>query len=144
MNESRFVISAKLHRARSGRSRRFSTTPPATPEPVRRPARVAIMLALAHKIQDAIDRRVVADRAEAARRLGVTRARVTQLLDLALGLAPQLSSQLPPIVTIRSRGSRREIGGHSRQQVLGSRRGARRASTSAVGRCRVTRDRIRR
>lgn len=31
------------------------------PEPVRRPARVAVMLALAHKIQDAIDRGVVRD-----------------------------------------------------------------------------------
>ena len=59
------------------------------PEPVRRPARVAIMLALAHKIQQAIDGGVVRDRAEVARRLGLTRARVTQLLDLAL-LAPDI------------------------------------------------------
>ena len=42
------------------------------------------MLALAHKIQQAIDRGVVNDRAEVARRLGLTRARVTQLLDLPL------------------------------------------------------------
>ena len=47
------------------------------------------MLALAHKIQQAIDGGVVRDRAEVARRLGLTRARVTQLLDLAL-LAPDI------------------------------------------------------
>jgi ParB-like chromosome segregation protein Spo0J len=51
------------------------------------------MLALAHKIQQAIDRGVVRDRAEVARRLGLTRARVTQLLDLAL-LAPDIQDQL--------------------------------------------------
>jgi hypothetical protein len=47
------------------------------------------MLALAHKIHDAIDRGTVRDRAEVARRLGFTRARITHLLDLTL-LAPDL------------------------------------------------------
>lgn len=61
-------------------------------EPVRRPADVARMLALAHHIQGAIDRRVVADRAEAARKLGLTRARITRLLDLTL-LAPDLQAR---------------------------------------------------
>jgi hypothetical protein len=42
------------------------------------------MLALAWKIQEAVDRGEIKDRAEAARRLGVTRARVTQLLALPL------------------------------------------------------------
>jgi len=51
------------------------------------------MLALAHKIQDAIDRGVVRDRAEVARRLGLTRARLTQLMDLTL-LAPDLQEQI--------------------------------------------------
>jgi hypothetical protein len=51
------------------------------------------MLALAHKIQDAIDRGVVRDRAEVARRLGLTRARVTQIMDLTL-LAPDLQEQI--------------------------------------------------
>jgi hypothetical protein len=46
------------------------------------------MLALAHKMQQAIDRGVLRDRAEVARRLGLSRARVTQLLDLML-LAPK-------------------------------------------------------
>ena len=65
------------------------TPPPPKPEPVRRPAKVARMLALAHHLQGAIDRGLVADRAAVARKLGLTRARVTQLLDLLL-LAPDL------------------------------------------------------
>ena len=65
------------------------TPPPPKPEPVRRPAKVARMLALAHHLQSAIDRGLVADRAAVARKLGLTRARVTQLLDLLL-LAPDL------------------------------------------------------
>jgi ParB-like chromosome segregation protein Spo0J len=51
------------------------------------------MLAPAHKIEDAIRRGVVRDRAEAARRLGLTRSRVTQLLDLTL-LAPEIQEEL--------------------------------------------------
>jgi hypothetical protein len=51
------------------------------------------MLALAHKIQDAIDRGTVRDRAEVARRLGFTRARITHLLDLTL-LAPDLQERV--------------------------------------------------
>lgn len=55
----------------------------------RRPAKVARVLALAHHIQSAIDRGIVADRATVARQLGLTRARITQLLDLTL-LAPDI------------------------------------------------------
>ena len=44
---------------------------------------------MAHRIEDAIVRGTFKDRADAARQLGVTRARVTQLLDLTL-LAPDV------------------------------------------------------
>ena len=57
--------------------------------PVRRPARVAVMLALAHKIQAAIDGGVVRDRADVASRLGPSKARISQLMDLTL-LAPDI------------------------------------------------------
>jgi hypothetical protein len=67
------------------------TPPPPKPEPVRRPAKVAQQLALAHHLQAAIDRGAIADRADVARKLGLTRARVTQLLDLLL-LAPDLQA----------------------------------------------------
>ena len=72
-------------------SRVLLTEEPPAPrsEPLRRPAKVARMLALAHHLQGAIDRGEVADSAQVARALGLTRARMTQLLDL-LGLAPDL------------------------------------------------------
>ena len=51
------------------------------------------MLALAHKIQQAIDRGVVRDCAEAARRRGLTRARLTQVMDLT-PLAPDIQERI--------------------------------------------------
>ncbi len=85
------VVTGELHRVRRGRGKGFSAEP--TPEPVRRPARVAVTLALAHAIQRAIDRGEILDQAVAARRLGVTRARMTQILDLTL-LAPDLQQAI--------------------------------------------------
>ncbi len=85
------VVTGQLHRVQRGHGKRFVSEPP--PGPVRRPARVAVMLALAHKIQDAIDRGTVRNRAEVARRLGFTRARITHLLDLLL-LAPDVQEQV--------------------------------------------------
>jgi hypothetical protein len=87
------MVMGRLHRVRKGHTKRFVDTPPVVPEPVRRPARLAIMLALAHKIQQAIDHGAVRDRADVARRLGLTRARLTQLLDLTL-LAPDIQEQI--------------------------------------------------
>jgi hypothetical protein len=91
-NKSR-VVTGKLHRVRKGHGKAFVQELPTPLAPVRRPARVALMLALARKIQDAIDRGAIRDRAEAAQRLGFTPARVTQLLDLTL-LAPDIQEQL--------------------------------------------------
>jgi ParB-like chromosome segregation protein Spo0J len=85
------VVTGQLHRVQRGHGKRFVQEPP--PGPVHRPARVAVMLALAHKIQDAIDRGTVRDRAEVARRLGFTRARITHLLDLIL-LAPTIQEEI--------------------------------------------------
>jgi hypothetical protein len=85
------VVTGELHRVRRGHEKRFSAEPP--PEPSRRPARIAITLALAHMIQRAIDRGEIRDQAEAARGLGVTRARITQILDLTR-LVPSLQEAI--------------------------------------------------
>src|SRR5512133_4266849 len=58
-------------------------------QPVRRPAAIARMLALAHHIQRALERGLVRNRATVARRLGLTEARVTQIMNL-LYLAPDI------------------------------------------------------
>jgi hypothetical protein len=87
----RIVLKGTLFR-RQGRRVELTDTPRLPPQPrtpVRRPAKVARMLALAHHLQRAIDQGLVADRAAVARKLGQTRARITQLLDLLL-LAPDL------------------------------------------------------
>lgn len=61
--------------------------------PVRRPARVAQMLALAHRIERHIDAGELRDRAHAAARFGLTRARITQLCALTL-LAPEIQEEI--------------------------------------------------
>lgn len=86
----RHILTGTLFRRRSSRATLGETPPPLKPAPVRRPAMVARILALAHHLQSAIDRGLVADRAAVARKLGLTRAQVTQLLDLLL-LAPDLA-----------------------------------------------------
>ncbi len=85
------VVVGQLFRVRRGRERRFVTEQPK--EPGRRPAKVALQLALAHRIQRAIEAGEVKDQAEAARMLGLTRARVSQLLGLTL-LAPDIQERL--------------------------------------------------
>ena len=88
--DSEYRIIERPFFRRKSRSVTLADAPtPARPEPVRRPAKVAQQLALAHHLQAAIDRGSIADRAAVARKLGLTRARVTQLLDLLM-LAPDL------------------------------------------------------
>jgi hypothetical protein len=87
------VFTGQLFRGRDGRKTTFSDKPPSRPEPVRRPARIARMLALAHSFQAEVDGGKYLDRADLARQLGLTRARVTQLLDLML-LAPDIQEEI--------------------------------------------------
>ena len=67
--------------------------PTPKPEPARRPARVAQMLALAHRLRAALDSGEHKDQSAAARALGVTRMRVTQLLNLTF-LAPDIQERV--------------------------------------------------
>ena len=85
------LIVGELHRVRRGRQKRFVAV--TSPGPVHRAARVAITLALAHKIRQAILSGQIQDQANAARKLGLTRARVTQILDLT-NLAPDLQEEI--------------------------------------------------
>jgi hypothetical protein len=88
------IITGQLHRVQRCHAHCFVVPPPTPPPtPVCRPARVAFMLALAHKLQQAIDRGDLRDQADAARRLGFNRARITQLFDLTL-LAPDIQEQI--------------------------------------------------
>lgn len=88
------IFTGNLFRVRDGRGWAFTAEPPPPPPAqTRRPARVAQALALAHRLQTAIDRGEYRDRAELARQLGFTRARVTQLLDLLL-LAPDVAERV--------------------------------------------------
>ncbi len=120
------LFEGKLHRVQRGHGKTFVQGPPQPPpERVRRPARVAIMLALAHKIQEAIDRGVARDRAEVARRLGLTRARLTQLMDLTL-LAPDIQEQILFLESVDGveQMSERELRQIIRRELWGQQRPA--------------------
>jgi hypothetical protein len=71
----------------------------AAPERPARVLRVARLLALAHQIDSMVRSGEYVDLADAARRLGLTRARVTQMANLTL-LAPEIQEAIlawPPI-----------------------------------------------
>ncbi len=96
------VFRGSFHRVR--RERGYDLAPGPAPEPAerpastgpwtgKRPANVAALLALAHHVQRLIDAGRIADRAEVARRLHWTRARVSQVMDLLL-LAPDIQEAL--------------------------------------------------
>ena len=75
------------------------------------PASIARRIALAHHIEELVERGELRDYAEAADRLGLTRARLTQICDLAL-LAPDIqASVLLGHVEPRDRHLR-EVGPH--------------------------------
>jgi len=90
------VLTGQLFRKRRGRGYVFTEKPPEPKpihEPVRRPARVAQMLAFAHGLGAAIERGDFRDQADAARHFQLTRARITQLMNLTL-LAPDIQEQV--------------------------------------------------
>jgi len=109
------IFSGRLFRQHRERVAFTEEAPASPPETVRRPARVAVMLALAHKLEAAIEEGVACDRAEVARRLGLTRARITQLLDLTL-LAPDIQEEVlgleavDGLEPVTERGLREVIG----------------------------------
>ncbi len=76
-----------------------------------RTPRVARMLALAHRIDGMIRTGELKDLADAARAIGVTRARITQITNLLL-LAPEIQEAilvLPPVTNGRDPVSERAL-----------------------------------
>ena len=98
--DSPLVFQARFHRKRRDCRTVLSSgeTSPSRPQP----CRLAIALALAHKIEQAISEGKLRDRAHAAKLLDVTRARMTQNLDLLL-LAPDLQEEILAMETIGGR-----------------------------------------
>ena len=93
------------------------------------PSRVARMLALAHHVERLIEAGELSGHAEAARCLGLTRARLTQVMNLLL-LAPKIQER---ILIGGLRASERSLRAHvkepawERQVAVGSLRRNRRA-----------------
>ncbi len=84
---------------------------PVETEPAGQLPRVARVLALAHKIDGMVQRGELRDLADAARTLGLTRARVTQVVSLLL-LAPEIQEavlDLPLVANGRDPVSERQL-----------------------------------
>lgn len=95
-DDGTLVFKGHLFRRRCGRGYVFTEKPPEPKpvhDPVHRPARVAQMLAFAHGLGAAIERGDFRDQADAARHFQLTRARITQLMNLTR-LAPDLQEQV--------------------------------------------------
>ena len=85
--------------------------PEARPVPPPQPARVARLLALAHAVEARIRSGEHRDMADAARKLGLTRARLTQVSNLLL-LAPEIQDAIltwPPITEGRDPVTERSL-----------------------------------
>jgi hypothetical protein len=109
------VFTGRLFRVQRGRVKVFTQDEPLPPKPEpKRPLRVARMLALAHRMQAMIDSGEVDDQAALARRLGFSRARVTQLLDLLL-LAPDIQEE---ILFIQVPPGRDPVNEHGLREVV--------------------------
>ncbi len=89
------LFKGELHRNRRGCRLRLEGAPlKSRPRgEAARPLRAALLLAQAHKMRRLLDSGEVPSAAELAHRLGFTRARVSQLLDLTL-LAPDIQEQV--------------------------------------------------
>ena len=105
--DGRITTHSTIHFARALRGRkelRCGEAPPAPPPPVfGRVARIARLMALAIRMQRLIDSGEVRNYAELAQLGHVTRARMTQLMNL-LNLAPDIQEDilfLPPVETGR-------------------------------------------
>ena len=103
----------------------------AAPVPEKVP-RIARLLALAHKFQGMLDRGEVESMAELARLGRVSRARITQIMDLLM-LAPEIQEQILRADTAGTAGLR-ELLGLAHQIGWDEQRAAWRCRTAVLGR----------
>ena len=81
------------------------------------PSRAARMLALAHYIEHQIDDGAIPDYAAVARSLGLTRARLTQVMNLLL-LAPEIQARIAVgELVLTARALRRVVGRHGDSDI---------------------------
>ena len=106
MTTTGLVIESKVHFTRASRGRkelRTGVSTAKTPVPAGRTPRIARLMALAIRFEGLVARGDVADYADLARLGHVTRARVTQVMNL-LCLAPDVQEELlflPPTLSGR-------------------------------------------
>jgi len=93
------VVTATFERVRATATRAAKSKPPSD-----EPARVTLALVRAHLMQRELDSGRAKSLADLALQLGLTRARVTQLMDLLL-LAPDIQEE---VLLLRRTGTRRE------------------------------------
>ena len=95
------TVRSKVHFATGRRSRKELRTGETKPVPVGRVSRISRLMALAIRFEQLVRDGVVADYAELARLGHVTRARMTQIMNL-LHLAPDIQEELLflPSVTV--------------------------------------------
>lgn len=114
MSETNATVRYQFHVGRSGAGARIVLKNGPFPVPRAQPGsvpRIARLVALAHKFQGMLDRGEIASMADIARLGRITRARITQIMDLLL-LAPDIQEQLldlPPIERSRDPITLREL-----------------------------------
>ena len=90
---SKLTVTYKI-KAKKRKTEKKPDTPPPPDKPDTRPvSRAARMLALAHYVERLVDEGAVESYADAARQLGVSRARMSQILNL-LNLPPRVQEGL--------------------------------------------------
>ena len=95
------MVSVPLYRARRGHGVGLTSSEP-VPEPPAKPTVLARTLAFAHRLQKMLDEGRAKNRADLAAKLGFSRARITQIMNL-LWLAPDIQEEILFSVSLAGR-----------------------------------------
>jgi site-specific DNA recombinase len=101
------VVTGELHRTRKGKGIGYAMVPKRSRPTADRPAKLARTLAVAHNVDRAIASGACPNMATMAARLNMTRARVTQVMDLIF-LAPDIQETILSLRAIEGREPLRE------------------------------------